>query len=455
MEHPKINICKSTEGNLLHYIYRFKNISSETEIEEYLNNQDPIIEILEEDADIESKNIKDFLLSRNDFPKGYDGYTEFTLPFEVITPFKKLILNLKNSLSSMPQEKIEIQLSSYQTIARILFKKKTDFDGYETYRTITEQYEIDDIIKIRDNNGFLIKKSNVEYNKVTLDFSIDVVTHIDIHAHGVFDPVVATIEGKNYILFYQMKEKQKNKYEYRVISKFPSGDISELSNIGICELYENPDEITQVLEVKEDDSKITKWKEIKREKASKDININKDDLYSKVISTISSQEIHSDDSTLITDGIRYVKLPNIWHKDKRELFYRKSRVFRVKNIYKNISTDYCKSIIFQDKLEVLIDKMVIYRKDVTNLNENEQKKPVDRTDENAKIFKTYIRQSGKYYNDYINNIEDNNTVELVVLNSRYPLLSIKDYCLYSNKYNYTVYLYDEKGNISDPVVAVL
>ncbi|MGO0905003.1 hypothetical protein ACTPC6_04435 [Clostridioides difficile] len=455
MEHPKINICKSTEGNLLHYIYRFKNISSETEIEEYLNNQDPIIEILEENADIESKNIKDFLLSRNDFPKGYDGYTEFTLPFEVITPFKKLILNLKNSLSSMPQEKIEIQLSSYQTIARILFKKKTDFDGYETYRTITEQYEIDDIIKIRDNNGFLIKKSNVEYNKVTLDFSIDVVTHIDIHAHGVFDPVVATIEGKNYTLFYQMKEKQKNKYEYRVISKFPSGCISELSNVGICELYENPDEITQVLEVKEDDSKITKWKEIKREKASKDINVNKDDLYSKLISTISSQEIHSDDSILITDGIRYVKLPNIWHKDKRELFYRKSRVFRVKNIYKNISTDYCKSIIFQDKLEVLIDKMVIYRKDVTNLNENEQKKPVDTTDENAKIFKTYIRQSGKYYNDCINNIEDNNTVEIVVLNSRYPLLSIKDYCLYSNKYNYTVYLYDEKGNISDPVVAVL
>ncbi|MGX9755922.1 hypothetical protein ACWYRQ_06580 [Clostridioides difficile] len=455
MEHPKINICKSTEGNLLHYIYRFKNISSETEIEEYLNNQDPIIEILEENADIESKNIKDFLLSRNDFPKEYDGYTEFTLPFEVITPFKKLILNLKNSLSSTPQEKIEIQLSSYQTIARILFKKKTDFDDYETYRTITEQYEINDIIKIRDNNGFLIKKSNVEYNKVTLDFSIDVVTHIDIHAHGVFDPVVATIEGKNYTLFYQMKEKQKNKYEYRVISKFPSGDISELSNIGICELYENPDEITQVLEVKEDDSKIIKWKEIKREKASKDINVNKDDLYSKVISTISSQEIHSDDSTLITDGIRYVKLPNIWHKDKRELFYRKSRVFRVKNMYKNISTDYCKSIVFQDKLEVLIDKMVIYRKDVTNLNENEQKKPVDITDENAAIFKTYIRQSGKYYNDYINNVEDNNTVEIVVLNSRYSLLSIKDYCLYSNKYNYTVYLYDEKGTISDPVVAVL
>ncbi|MFL8711097.1 hypothetical protein Q3304_10030 [Clostridioides sp. GD02377] len=455
MEHPKINICKSTEGNLLHYIYRFKNISSETEIEEYINNQDPIIEILEENADIESTNIKDFLLSRNDFPKGYNGYTEFTLPFEIVIPFKKLIVNLKNDLSSVPQEKIEIQLSSYQTISRILFKKKTDYNGYETYRTITEQYEIDDIIKIRNNNGFLIKKSNAEYNKVTLDFSIDIVTYIDIHAHGVFDPVVSTIEGKNYILFYQKKEEQKNKYEYRVISKFQDGSISELSNVGVCELYENTDEIIQVLEVKEDDIKITKWQEIKREKVSKDININKDDLYSKVIKTITSQEIHSDDSTLITDGIRYVKLPNIWHKNKRKLFYRKSRAFRMKNIYKNISTDYCKPIIFQDKFEILIDKMLIYRKDVTNLSIDEQKKPVDMKDENATIFKIYIRQGGKYYNDYINNIEDNDTIEMVVLNSRYPLLSIKDYCFYSNKYNYTIYLYDEKGNISDPIVAVL
>lgn len=193
----------------------------------------------------------------------------------------------------------------------------------------------------------------------------------------------------------------------------------------------------------------------KERKVSKDININKDDLYSKVINTIASQEIHSDDSTLITDGIRYVKVPNIWHKDKRELFYRKPRVFRMKNIYKTISTDYCKPIVFQGKFEILIDKMIIYRKDVTNLSTDEQKKAVDIADENATIFKTYIRQGGKYYNEYINNIEDNETVEIVVLNSRYPLLSIKDYCLYSNKYNYTIYLYDEKGNISDPVVAVL
>ena len=69
-----------------------------------------------------------------------------------------------------------------------------------------------------------------------------------------------------------------------------------------------------------------------------------------------------------------------------------------------------------------------------------------------------------YYKDFFlqnNNTNDpdgdvsNQVISAVTLDSKYPLLKVKDDCIYGNKYNYTIYLYDELGKVSEPITVVL
>lgn len=459
MRYARIKIAKSVESKLTHYIYRFKNIASETEIEDYINHQDPVVEIDELNAEYYTKTFDNFTLSRNDYPKNMEGFVELSTPFEIFFPSSKITLNLKHDIMSSAQEKISIHLGTSNIITKVVFSKLNDEGKYEIFDTITDTEKIIDIIRIKNYSSFYIKKELIPYNKVTMYMSIQVVEHIDVHAHGIFDPKISTIEGKDFTLFYQAKENTKNIYEYRVISKDRQGRLSHLSNAGSKEVSEPPEKVTQVLEVSDDYYLVEKptWKVIETTKCSEEIKVDKDDICSNIIKTIPSYEIHTDDSILVTDGIRYLKIPNIWHKEKRYLFQREKRVFRIKNRLGNISSEYSDPIIFNGSKEVFTDKMIIYRKNVTGLEEDVQNAALSATDKDVDILKIYIRQGGIYYNDFVNNgmnKDIEHLISVIALDSRYPILTIKDNCLYSNRYNYTVYLYDEKGNVSEPIVIV-
>ena len=46
-------------------------------------------------------------------------------------------------------------------------------------------------------------------------------------------------------------------------------------------------------------------------------------------------------------------------------------------------------------------------------------------------------------------------ISSITLDSRFPLLKINDIGIRGNKYNYTMYLYVEDGNASEPIVKVV
>ena len=140
------------------------------------------------------------------------------------------------------------------------------------------------------------------------------------------------------------------------------------------------------------------------------------------------------------------------------------KIYRVKNVSifdTDIRSEYSDIIKSEDKIEVLIDKMIILKKNVTGLPEDVAAMPLTLNDTSSTTLKTYIRQGGIYYKEHLTNDYETNSqvnlsdVSIVTLDSRFPLFSIKDNCIYSNKYNYTIYLFDEIGNISEPISVVL
>jgi hypothetical protein len=298
-------------------------------------------------------------------------------------------------------------------------------------------------------------------------------------AHGVYVPSVSTINASDYISFYQEASTRKKTYIYVVIAKDSSGNVSELSNTQVVEVKEREIDMNFVLESSDDfyNNPTPTWKVVDTKTPADEIRVTVKDknMASSVIDVLHYFDIFCNDDSLRLEGVRNLKVKNIWNTDNRKCMNRPKKVFRAKNKLGSTESDYCKEIEFTGEVEVLIDKMMILKKDVTLLSAADKVKPIAITDGTADTLKIFVRQGGIYYQDFfLNNFETNKNdeyyrydddynkiiipdyvVSSITLDSRFPILNIKDHCIYGNKYNYTVYLYDETGSISAPISIVL
>ena len=457
MKNPTLKFCKSAKEEYIYRIFRTKNEIKDFSIEYMMNNSPDIIcderMIVGEMVDFKDYQIQ---IIDND-----EEFLTVSAPFEIIKDDVQFILNFKNDVLSIKPLKLEVNLGK-----NIISMIKFIYENED--KVITDQEEISKIIKIKNNTSILLKKEEFNYDSCTIDIKIKCMNIVDKDAHGIFDPVVSSIETKDSIILYQDIKHHKNTYYYCCIGT-TTESISEISDTKAVEIVEPIYKISTILEYSNDYNDIENANWIESEgiyNPLKEIIIPKDKKSIAVnsIKNIDSHEIQVDDRLLSSDAIRVLKIPNIWHSDKRHIMQREKRIYRVKNISKEdptIESKYSHVIKSDNKIDVLIDKMIILKKNVTGLPEDVAAMPLTLNDTSSTTLKTYIRQGGIYYKEHLTNDYETNSqvnlsdVSIVTLDSRFPLFSIKDNCIYSNKYNYTIYLFDEIGNISEPISVVL
>lgn len=454
-----------------HYIYRTKEKNFPKTIEHFVNHCTPVGIIDETRATKSVKQIRNETMKVNGSPHGFSTFIALSMPYEFNHRAQNYTLHFKNnSPAESPMHSVKIYVTS-----TLISKIEETHNGVT--ETITDRDYIDSNYKISGPNVILVKKDKVYGKIVTLDKDIvtysfvDDGTHRDNQvdqsmAHGVYVPPIRTLETGDYFSFYQDASEQKVIYYYIVISKSPDGRISKLSNVSVCQIKENAPDVRFILESSDDfyTSDTPTWRQVDDNRSDAEIRVLKKNrgMASEIIDSLKPWDIKAEDSNLAIDGIRTLKIKNIWNKENSYCMERDKKVFRAYSELDGVRSEYTDPIKFDGTLKVMIDKMIILKSNVTALPENQKSRPIPLDSKDATTLKVYVRQGGIYFKDFfINDFETNNidfpehVVSSVTTNSRFPILNIKDSCIYSNVYNYTVYLFDETGKISEPIVAVI
>lgn len=450
MRRAKIFVNKSVSGDMVYDIYKFKNKKASINLEDY-REIEPISTIKEELSNdiVEFGQVADYNPTVIDHGDDYD-FKIYSTPFEFLYRNNFVVFNLKNHKNEMASETISIYFNKV-TISSIIFSR---FNGekYEKYNEVTDSNEICSLVVVESNRAIaLAKKLTDSYRIVTMGINTRLIPFIDKKSNGVFTPVFDVVEKMNSYDLIQDRS-QKNVYYYSVIAISADDKVSDVSNVEAVQLAENIENIDCVIEYSDDyfenKDKAT-WDKLDKVQAYKAVSISKSDIYSRKLPKLNMGEFKFDDSNLQTHGERLIMIPNIWHRGKLDFLQRHSRAYRLKNECNGEESDYSEIFYVEGKSEIKIDKMTIYKKRVTNLSEEAKKEPILTKDSDAELLKIYVRSGGLYYLDAIENT-NKSPIEIVSQNSNFPILNIKDSCFYSNDYNYTVYLYDAKGNQSDP-----
>lgn len=459
----------------MHYIYRSKGEPIEKDLEEFINNRTPVGVISESDDIklISTEELKNITMLVNKDPKNYEGYISYSLPFNFNIPNSVYCINFKNSVDAEKNDVIYKMFigANVLTHVQVLDNKNNILDDISDQQILSNKF-------ILINNSVLFSNElDLNYKSITFTGNLQVYNFYDIgkkfenispeRGHGIYKPIIKTINTTDYVSFYEDVDYRKNIYYYYVISKDINGNISDISNTGIIEISESELEFTL--------------------KASSDYYENENPTFDEVLGTaFSIDEIRVDKEKLISsivptdgisiyaseveeDGSRMLKVTNVWNSDSRKLMLRNKKVLKGINscIDENstkINVESDAFIFDDDKEEVLIDKIEVLKKDVTLLSEEERNKPLKYTDVSSKVLKVFVRQGGVYYEEYFIKNKDIQTndydypaylVSSITLNSRFPNLKINDVGIRGNKYNYTVYLYDKYKKISKAIVSVV
>ena len=454
MKTPVINVFASKSRNMIHYIYRSQDKPIEKTLEEFISNRIPVGMIDEANSTASSIEIKGMTMLRDNNPKGNKGYIQLSLPFNFNLGNNRYKINLRNNVNGKNDITIEISLGANTLLSATILEENITLDNI-----------------IFKNNAILIPENiPSDYNTITFTGDITVYKFYDIgemfentypeRGHGIYKPALRVVETSKYFQFYQDIDYRKNLYYYYVISKDCNGNISDISNTQVLEIAEDLIDFTLYESHDYYKTDTPTFTEVRKVTSIEDIKINKGETHS---STINTENIGIVPYEIDTDNNRLIYVTNIWNTSNRHLMNRDKKAYKAINSYEGIQVESDIFTFEETQEEVLIDKIVILKKDVTGLPDKERYTPLDIKDENASILKVFVRQGGKFYSDYFlgKDMETNDydypeyLISSITLDSRFPLLKINDIGIRGNKYNYTMYLYDEDGNTSEPIVKVV
>lgn len=472
MKMPLIKIFSSLNKDMKHYIFRSKDNKINKTIEEFVNNQTPvgvIDEINDKDC-LKTIEIKNVTMAIDANPREFNGFSAITLPFEFCMPGRIFDIEIKNKVHA----ETFTTFTLYIGVNNIFKIERKIYDDTET---ITDQNYISNNFKLNENKNCILISKDI-FNNCIASFTgnVEVYYYYDdglkydddckpLAAHGVYKPIINIIETKDYLSFYQEADNRKNVYYYNIVSKLSDSTISEISNTQACEVAESANNIEYKLQstnlyYTKPELEETDWEDVGITTPLNEIKVYKKDLVGEIIPT-ENFTIYANDDNLRLQNEREIKITNIWNTSNRKLMLRDKKVFRAINTMGDI-VQISDLIKFEDMEEVLIDKILILKKDVTELSDKDS--PIALNDKDAETLKIFVRQGGIYYKDFFLNNDNTNDydepvpnyiISAVTLDSRFPVLNTKDSCIYGNEYNYTAYLYDELGKISDPISIVL
>lgn len=453
MKRAKVLINKTVAGNMKYNIFVFKNEPAKKNLDYYLGI-DPIAVVTEDENNVEEGVVFDVEPTADDKGEGYD-YITYSLPYEFVYRNNFFMFNLID-IDGKTDRKLEIYVGKV-SIREILVKQLVG-GTYINEMVITNRDDIAKVVTIESNNAVALSKEIVNrYNKITMNLNTKKIPYIDSSSDGVYKPQFSIVEKLKEYELHPKVDSQSNIFNYAVVGIDHENKITDVSNLSSILLAENPNDIEMIVEYSDDyfsKKGEASWNYLDKVHAANAYRIKKSDMYSRVLPEYNVHEIKADDSNVEVYGERLLILPNLWHRDKIFMLYRSNRAYRLKNIYEGQESDYSEVFYNEGSNKVSIDKMIIYKKRVTYLDEEDRNKPIEIGDTEAEILKIYVRAGGRYYADALENPR-NRPIEIVSENSRLPIFQIKDHTLYSNHYNYTVYLYDEKGKQSEPYSKVM
>lgn len=470
-----IKIYKSASGDMTHYIYRNQDEPIEKDLEEFINNRTPVGVISEiDDSKLTSiKELKNVSMLVNKHPKNYEGYISFSLPFNFNIPNSVYYIKFRNSVDSKNDDIIYKVYIGTNVVTHV-----QQLDGKDTVlNDITNSDALSKNFILLNNSILFNNELDLNYKSITFTGSLTVYNFYDIgkdfsditpkRGHGIYKPVLRTINTTDYVSFYQDADYRKNIYYYYVISKDKGGNISDIGNTAVLEISERNLEFSLNASNDYYDTETPTFDEIIGTATSVDeIRVDKEKLVSSIVPTEGISLYASD---LDEDGSRIIRITNIWNFENRKFMLRTKKVLKginscIDEYSIKISVESDTFIFDNTKEEVLIDKIEILKKDVTLLSEDERKSPVKYKDSAGKVLKVFVRQGGVYYHEYFIKNKDTPTndydyptyvVSSITLNSRFPNLKINDTGIRGNKYNYTMYLYDKYKKISKAIVSVV
>lgn len=454
MKRAKVSISKTTNQDMEYKIYRFKNEKPMTLPSEYINI-DPVTSLSEKESPVTSVILNDCVPLIVDNGEEYE-YKFYSLPFEFVYKTEFFVFNIGTNMGADPNLMVYVYTGNV-SLGEVVIKEYDNGTYKEILRTSNRE-EMAKIVVIENNSTVTLAKNiSKDYPVITLTVHANRLTFVDSESNGIYKHQYSSVEKIKDYEIHPKKNTQENIYYYSVIGVHPDGRLSDVSNISAVLLSENPTDINTIVEASDDyheDSYSASWSEIDKVKASNVYIIKKDDMYSRNIPPLNTNEISSDDSNLQVYGERIVKLPNLWHRDKVSTGYRGNRAYRFINELNGEKSEVSDVFYINGYSKVNIDKIVIYKKNVTKLSESDKYNPIEINDQDSQLLKVYVRSGGIYHADAIIKSEYE-PIEIISNNSRFPLLQVNDNCLSSNYYNYTVYLYDENDKQSPPYTVVM
>lgn len=156
-----------------------------------------------------------------------------------------------------------------------------------------------------------------------------------------------------------------------------------------------------------------------------------------------------------------IRIPNIWRMNNMTYNYRKLKSFKIRNIYNNKYGEFSEPT-YQSSLPVSNEKLLIYKKDITNEDISTRESAIDKT-KNDLLVLTIIRKDGLFYNSVQHkmlgcnkyNISEQEQIAVFNESSVQQEINIDFEAIGGAIYNYTFYIQDVYGKYSEPCVLIV
>lgn len=178
----------------------------------------------------------------------------------------------------------------------------------------------------------------------------------------------------------------------------------------------------------------------------------------ETVPVFNKTEIESDIKCAALFNHITLRIPNVWRLGNETYNYRKLKSFKLRNIYDGKYGDFSEPT-YQSKLPLSIERMLVYRKDITV---TQDKNPVAIVDTDN-LCMSIIRKNGLYYNDVEHrllgfnkyNISESEKTAVFSESSIQEKIVVDFEASGGSIYNYTFYIQDVYGKYSEPIMLII
>lgn len=487
MKRININILSSEKSNLTHFVFRGNTTEEVPSDLSILSTKEPVLTVDESVAEHSA-----LLLTENIEPNASkiprNGKTPYKFNYTPLgSTIHNIVIHAMNHTSEGTiKSTLVLEMDNNKNILNIV----QYVNGVEIEPTFApHNFElIGNTIYLPDE----ICSKNFSHEAIYYVKVVDVlddsskqtpgVEHSGNTAHGLNEPgidqalslvQVATNTTLPIINLTPIISESAVDYYYRIVSKDATGNVSDPSPLFSALLNQQVENIRFNLLVSENYDPATPsgavWKLIENNiKHTDTISVGNPtsdnfNIYgapvSKTVPVFNKDLLYMIDTDYETHNVIKYYIKNPWYKADEYFNKRLLKAFKYQAVDGDGEIQDSKLIAGLSKVNVHIDKVVVLKKDVTELVEKDI--ALSENDPAVTNIKTWIKREGIYYiheehkDLTLNEFIVDETISLMDLSSNVPNIGIIDNSFNINRdYNITVYLYDAYGNKSSAITQV-